>query len=609
MMQQLRESTKVIMIVVSIAFVGLMVFEWGMDYSGTSTGVGTRTQLGSVDGAEISIDEYQNQYRLLYDQAQRQALDGQLSSEELRQIEEQAWDNAVDQALLKREASRRNIGLTDTEIIEYIRSNPPQDLVALPAFQTDGQFDPQKYEAALSDPALAPTWAAYEEQLRRSLPLQRLQEQIVAGVTVSEAELVETFRAQNERARIEYLALEPERLIPDDEAQVTDEELAQRYEEVRERFRRDPSAAIQYVAVRPQTTAADSAAVAAEADSLAAIAASADTDFAELAQDESDDALTRDNGGELGWFEPSTMAPAFAAAVADLTPGEVSDPVLTEFGWHIIKVEDELEPEDDEARRIRARHILLAIEPSAAARDAARDIAREVARTASAGDRSFAEAAAEHGLEAEAPPVFEQGLVIPGIGSAPVLTEFVFANEPGAVSGVLEHAGAYYVVEIVDRYPAGYVALEQVSDELREEIAREKKFAAVRDMATDVQALVRERGLAGAAESLGLEIRTTDTFTRLNNIPGIGSGTPVAGAAFGLSQGQTAGPIEASTGLYFIRLVEKQPYDVDAFERERESLRNQLRVAKMRSRFRDWFDHLRAEADVEDNRAQILGTT
>lgn len=608
MMQQLRESTKIIMIVVSIAFVGLMVFEWGMDYSGTSTGVGTRTRLGSVDGADISIDDYQNQYRLLYDQAQRQALDGQLSSEELRQIEQQAWDNSVDQTLLNREAARRHIGLTDTEIVEYIRANPPQDLIGLPAFQTNGQFDPQKYEAALGDPALAATWAAYEEQIRRSLPLQRLQEQIVAGVTVSDAELVETFRAQNERARIEYLALQPERLIPDAEAPVTEEEIAQRYEEVRERFRRDPSAQIEYVAVEPETTAADSAAVAAEADSLAIVAADPATDFSELARDESDDALTRDNGGELGWFEPSTMAPAFAEAIADLSPGDVSGPVLTEFGWHIIKVEDELEP-DDEAHRIRARHILLTIEPSQGARDAARDLAREVAQATSGGDLSFAEAAAERDLEVESPPVFEQGLVIPGVGSAPILTEFVFANDPGAVSGVLEHGGVYYVVHVIERYQAGYIALEQVASELREEISKEKKFAAVRAMAPEVQATVRDRGLAGAAEALGLEIRTTDWFTRLNNIPGIGSGTPVAGAAFGLSQGQTAGPIEASTGLYFIRLIEKQPYDVDAFERERESLQNQLRLAKMRSRFRDWFDHLREEADVEDNRAQILGTT
>jgi preprotein translocase subunit SecF len=63
MMKQLRDSTKIIMILTSIAFVGLMVFEWGMDLSGRSSMTGTQTRLGSVNGAEISVEDYQNQYR------------------------------------------------------------------------------------------------------------------------------------------------------------------------------------------------------------------------------------------------------------------------------------------------------------------------------------------------------------------------------------------------------------------------------------------------------------------------------------------------------------------------------------------------------------------
>ena len=89
MMQQLRESTKVIMVLVAVSFVGLMVFEWGMDFSGRSSQQGTGTTLGSVDGADISVEEYQRQYQILYEQAQAQAPEG-LSREQLEQIEQQA---------------------------------------------------------------------------------------------------------------------------------------------------------------------------------------------------------------------------------------------------------------------------------------------------------------------------------------------------------------------------------------------------------------------------------------------------------------------------------------------------------------------------------------
>ncbi len=608
MMKQLRDSTKIIMILVSISFVGLMVFEWGMDFSGRGpSGAGSPTRLGSVNGAEISIDEYQRQYRLLYEQAQQQAPSGILSAEQQSQLEEEAWEAVVDFALLQREATRRDLSVTDTELIEFIRSNPPRDIVNLPAFQTDGQFDIEKYRRALADPALAPTWAEYEAQLRVNLPLQKLQEQVVAGVNVTDAELLEMYRSQNERARIQYLFLDPERLVADEEVSVTDDEVQQAYESNREQYYRDPSAQIRYVSFRPVVSAADSARVKSRADSLARVAALPDTDFPVLARAESEDALTRDNGGELGWFAPKTMAPAFQRAVESLDKGQVSPAVLTEFGYHIIKLEDRLDDGGD--TRLRARHILLQIEASPSAREAAREAARAFAQDASADGADFSAVAAEHDVEPIQSPLFEDGLVIPGIGPARELAEFAFANDPGAVSGALEHGDGFYVLRVDDRYPAGYVALEQVAESLRADLIDEKKQAAVREMVPEIQAVVQSGGLDAAAQQFGLKVETSNSFTRLNNITGIGSGTEVAGAAFGLAQGQLAGPIEATRGLYFIRLLEKQPYDSETFARERESLLSQLRVAKMREVFETWFDDLRERAEVEDNRAQILGTT
>lgn len=598
MMRQLRESTKVIMVIVAISFVGLMVFEWGMDFSGRTSQQGTGTALGSVNGAEITVEEFQRQYQILYEQAQSEAPEG-LSRERLDQIEQQAWDDVVNLTLLRQEARERGIRVTDSELIEYIKYNPPPDLAAMPAFQTDGQFDLAKYQAALADPSLEQTWVEYERQLRTTLPIQKLQEQVIAGTFVSEAEARAVYRDRNERARIEYLYVDPAVVAREAGATIAPEEIRQYYEENKEKYRRGQSARVRYVEFEPAVTAADSAAAKRAADSLAAVAA--DGDFGALASRHSDDPVSSSNGGDIGFMRQDALDPAIRAAVADMAIGEIADPVLTPFGWHIVKLEAQ---SDDQ---VRLRQIVIAIEPSAESRNAMRQAAQEFARDASAAPDAFADAAGRSGLRVEEPPVFEKGLVIPGLGSAPELTDFIFANEAGAVSGALERDDAFYVVHVDRRYPEGYVAMDLVAEEIRAELATLKKHEAAREIAPQIADAIRAEGLQGAAARYGLQVQQTDWFTRVNNIPGIGSGTPVAGAAFGLAQGQTAGPIETDRGLYFIRLIDRQPADEEAFQREKEVLRQELRRQTMRERFNAWFDARRAAADIEDRRAQLLG--
>lgn len=600
MMQQLRESTKVIMVLVAISFVGLMVFEWGMDFSGRTSQQGSGPALGSVDGADISVEEYQRQYQILLEQAQAQAPEG-LSREQLEQIEQQAWDDVVNLTLLRQEARERGIRVTDSELVEYIKYNPPADFVGMPAFQTDGQFDLAKYQAALADPTLEQTWIEYERQLRGTLPIQKLQEQVIAGTFVTEAEARDTYRERNERAKIAYLYLDPGVLALDAAEAVTAEEVRRYYEEHKESYRRGESARIRYVKFEPAVTGADSAAAQAKADSLAAAAGSAGADFAAMARRHSDDPVSSANGGDLGWIRPEALDPAIQAAISDLDQGQVTEPVRTPFGWHVLKLEGRQE------EQVQLRQILLAVEPGAAARDQVRQSGLEFARDAAAAPGAFDEAASRLGLEVREPPVFEKGIVIPGLGAAAELTDFVFANEKGAVSGALERDAAFYVMQVEERYPAGYVAMDLVADEIRAELGRQKQLERTRELAPRVAEAIREQGLDAAAERFGLRIVSTDWFTRLNNIPGIGSGSPVAGAAFGLAQGQTAGPVETGRGLYFLRLMDRQPFDEEAFQREKDLLVRELRGAKMRERFNAWFEARRAAADIEDRRAQLLG--
>lgn len=605
MMKQLRESTKIIMILVAVSFVGLMVFEWGMDLSGSTSRGASGSALGSVNGAEIPLEEYQRQYQLLYEQAQQADADGTLSAEDLRRIEDQAWDEVVNITLLQQEAARRGVRVTDRELIEFIRNNPPQDIVDLPAFQTDGQFDLAKYQQALGDPALAETWAEYENQLRLRLPINKLQEQVVAGTPVTDLEVLERYREQNERARIDYVYLDPALLVPPAGVQITEDEIRAYYDAHKDEFRRDESATIRAVSFPTPVTAADSGRARSLADSLALVAREADTDFSSLARRFSDDRVGAGNGGDMGWIDPAAMHPAFARAVNGLQPGEVADPVLTPFGWHVIRLEGRNQEEGQP--RVNARQILIAIEPSPQSKQQARQTAQAFARAATESAEAFDAAAAERELEVRRPPTFEKGVVVPGLGVAPVVSDFVFTNPAGSLSGPIEDGGAFHVVRIDSRYPAGTVALAQLGNQIRERLIREKQLALVRSMAPEIVAEARRGGLEGVATRYALPLETTPSFTRLNNIPGIGSGTPVAGAAFGLSAGQTAGPVETERGLYLIRLIDKQGIDQNGFQQASGPLRDQLRMEKMREAIRAWFDDLKANADIEDRREELLG--
>lgn len=503
MMRQLRESTKVIMVLVSIAFVGLMVFEWGMDLSGRSSQQGAGTSLGSVNGAEITVDEYQRQYQILYEQAQTEAPEG-LSRERLDEIEQQAWEDVVNLTLLRQAAEDRGIRVTDSELVEYIKYNPPPELASMPAFQTDGQFDLAKYQAALADPSLEQTWLEYERQLRTTLPIQKLQEQVIAGTFVTDAEARALYRERNERARISYLYVDPAVVAADAGTAIQPDEIRRYYEEHKEEYRRGESAKVRYVEFEPPITAADSAAARGAADSLAAAARATGGDFEALARRNSDDPVSSANGGDIGFLREDALDPAIRAVVADMSIGEISDPVLTPFGWHVVKLEGRSEDQ------VHLRQIVIAVEPSTASRNAVRQTAQEFARDASAAPDAFAEAASRRGLRVQEPPVFEKGLVIPGLGSAPELTDFIFANEAGAVSGALSREDAFYVVHVDQRYPEGYVAMELVTDDIRAALAAQKELEAARAIAPEIADAIRAEGLEGAAARYGLQVQDTD---------------------------------------------------------------------------------------------------
>ncbi len=192
MMRQMRENTKWIMLVTALAFVGLMVFQWGMDITGRrGLSIG---EIGSVNGTPVMYDSFNQTYRALFDQMAA-SQEAPVTSQQIRDIEDAAWDQVVDQVLLRQELRRRGILVTDDELLTAARFSPPPEFQTSAAFQTDGVFDIQKYQAFLASPTIDDLMLfQLEAYYRDVIPRSKLMRQVSSDLYLTDAALWDEYR-------------------------------------------------------------------------------------------------------------------------------------------------------------------------------------------------------------------------------------------------------------------------------------------------------------------------------------------------------------------------------------------------------------------------------
>jgi hypothetical protein len=233
MMRQMRENTKWIMLATAITFVGLMVFQWGMDITGRSSG--GLGEIGRVNGDPVMYDEYMATYRNLYDELQQRQTDP-VTSLQNRQLEDEAWNQVVTRILITQELDRRGIKVTDQEIREAALFAPPPGVTSAPEFQTNGSFDLQKYQSFLSSSQDQQFLLYLESYYRDVLPRGKLLRQLTAGAYASDQELWQDFKEQNEKVEVQYISLDPASRIPDGQVTVSEREVKDYYDSHQDNF-------------------------------------------------------------------------------------------------------------------------------------------------------------------------------------------------------------------------------------------------------------------------------------------------------------------------------------------------------------------------------------
>jgi peptidyl-prolyl cis-trans isomerase D len=208
-LQVMRSSAKFVFWILAFAFIGgfLLVESSGLLGRGAVT---PTTAVAVVNGTDILYTEWQRRSSQLLQQEQQQS-GRSLTQDEVLRLENQAFDEMVSDILLQQEYRKRGITVSDAELRDYARFAPPRWITSDPSLQTEGQFDPAKYQRLLASGQARQggLLVALEQYYRNEVPKEKLAEQVTAGVFVTDLDLWSAWQDANDSASVSFVVLRP----------------------------------------------------------------------------------------------------------------------------------------------------------------------------------------------------------------------------------------------------------------------------------------------------------------------------------------------------------------------------------------------------------------
>ncbi|MFO1407091.1 MAG: SurA N-terminal domain-containing protein [Steroidobacteraceae bacterium] len=359
MLQQIRDKITGWFATVFLGAIAVVFIFWGIRFES-----GPASTAAKVNGESISVGEVRKAWQQRQSELQ-QATRDELPESVVKAEQKKLIDDFVNRAILDQHTHEMGYRVTDTMLAKEIES--------IPALQVDGRFDRDRYAALLRQQGRSE--ADFEVEYRKELEVQQLRRGIAVSSFVTPGELGRRIALEGETRDADWFVLaaapfesgvvltpaqvqawydahKSDFMTPETVSlqfvelkaadvaagvTVTDEGLRQYYEQVApERYVEPERRRARHVLIE---AGGDDAAAKKTADEVAA-KAKAGADFAALAKQYSADPGSKDQGGELGWATRDAYVPEFANAVFSMQAGEVSAPVKTQFGWHVIQLEE-----------------------------------------------------------------------------------------------------------------------------------------------------------------------------------------------------------------------------------------------------------------------------
>jgi parvulin-like peptidyl-prolyl isomerase len=503
---------------------------------------------------------------------------------------------------VSQELDARGIKVTNEEIRDAALYQPPQEFYDNPAFQTDGKFDINKYHQIMSSPQVDDQLLQQlEAYYREVIPRAKLYEQTTTGSYVSDGDLWRMYRDSRESAKVRYIFFDPAALIADSRVTVQPREIEKYYRDHEDAYRRPARAKVKFVAFDRTPNAADTAAALARAKSIRQQLL-AGGDFAALAKANSADSVSAQDSGKVGKIRKgsNSTVPAFEAAAFATPVNQPSEPIQTQFGYHIVKVTSRMADTAD------VRHILIPINLSEEHDAALLTRADSLDEFATSG--KIDEAGQKLGLPVRTAELEPEFAFLPGVGQVDEATGWLFEDAlVGDVSEVFESPTSYYMMEVVEKTDAGTLSLEEATPSIRAKLSQDKKLVEARDIARKaIDAIKAGRTLDEAAASVNLKVQEAGPFTRMDFVPGLGRANAAIGTAFGLKQGQTSGIVEAEGALFIIQSTEHKEPTRAEFEAQKADQEARMGQLLAQQRWNQYLQALKESAKIVDNREQLL---
>ena len=599
MLQQMRSAAKYIWLFIVIAFVGGFLLVQTSGLLGR-TPVTPTTPVAVVNGREILYNDFVQRYQSEI-QNQQQAGGRSLSEDDIRRIQNSTFNQMVMDVLLQQEYERRGIVVTNEEIQQYAKFAPPPWIQSAPELQTEGQFDMQKYQRLLSSSYAKQSGllANLEQYYRGEIPRRKLLDQIASGIYVTDAELWRIWRDQHDSAQVSFVAFRPQ---PDTSSKaISDADLRAYFDKHKEEFRRPGRAVVTVVEIPRVVTAADSAAVRAHAIALRnEILGGAK--FEDVAKRESADSVSGAKGGDLGRGGKGRFVAPFEQAAFALKVGEISQPVLTQFGYHLVRVDER------KGDTLALRHILLRVQPSDS-NEAKIDRQADALSKAAASSEQGAKldtAAKRLGLKEfkvaalEDEPASYEGRPIPSVSA------WAFGGaHVGETSELFDDESGYYLARLDSLTESGDPKFDNVKALVRQDVARERALDTVTPAAQKLADAAAASGLQAAAAQQKLEVQQSPVFTRGTFVPGLGQFNEAVGTAFGLPVQAVSAPVRTTDAIFVLRVDRRVQADSAEWVKQVQPQRQARMQQLQQQRVQMYLADVRQSAKIDDRRKKI----
>ncbi|MCB2198987.1 peptidylprolyl isomerase [bacterium] len=592
----MRKNTATVLWILVFAFIGTIIFSWGM---GGFKGQYEPGVLAKVNGVKITREQYDQALQNRFNYERQVSETGEIDENRTDQLRTEVWDGLVNEILLNQAREKSGIVVGDKEIAIAVKNNPPASITSSPNFvDSTGSFDWNFYYSVLADPQNIDFVVSIENNIRQQLLQQKMLSRIASVDHISDLEAKQSYIRDNTKGTVSYILVATRDFVQDTTG-IADQELRSAYRSRQDEFKIEENRVVEMASIPDEPSREDSLDARRLIDHVLDRLSTGAT-FEEMAREYSEDGSAQE-GGDLGWFGRGRMVKPFEEAAFSANIGDVVGPVQSQFGYHLIRVDDR-RTDDKGDPEVKARHILVRVERSPETLDDIRN--RADAFREEAEEQGFHEAARIFNIEVDTLTKVSRSGFIPRIGRNKAASEFLFNRPKGDISPVYSFRDGFAVLRVIEVKKAGVKPFEEVRGTLLKDLADEHRLDKASQRADSLYQLVEAgQSLDQVAAAAGLEIQATSREFKMGEyIAGVGRDAHFSVAALEMDEGDISKPVRTDKGYFLIRLDNKTVPEMDNWAEIRDEQIGRIYSQRQNIVLNSWIEQQRDKADIDDYR-------